>query len=140
MARNKGMSGRITLEIVVFAILTPTNSIEPTGGVQIPILRLSIMMIPKWIGSIPKSVTIGRNIGVKMSTAGVISIKVPTNKSTKLINNKMITGLSLKERRKEVTFCGICSKDITQDIPMEVAMSSNTIEVVRAESINISGK
>ena len=77
--------------LIYHAIPTPTNKTDPTGGVQRPIQRLSISTIPKWVGSIPKAVTIGRKIGVKISTAGVASIKTPTaNKITLIINNIII--------------------------------------------------
>ena len=41
-------------------------------------------MIPKCIGSTPNLVTTGKKIGVKISTAGVISIKVPTKSKIKV--------------------------------------------------------
>ena len=47
----------------------------------VPIHRLKIIMIPKWIVVIPSAVHTGRKIGVKIRQAGVISINVPTNRS-----------------------------------------------------------
>mgnify|MGYP000753762091 CR=1 FL=1 len=34
--------------------LTPTNSVVPTGGVMVPMHRLKISMMPKWMVFMPK--------------------------------------------------------------------------------------
>ena len=65
----------------MFATPQPTNKTVPTGGVQIPIHKLKIIINPKCKGSIPIIVIIGKNIGVKIRIAGVISIKIPTRLS-----------------------------------------------------------
>ena len=72
----------------------PTNSALPTGGVSRPMHRLATIMMPKWTGFMPKSSAMGRNIGVKISTAGVISIKIPTINSTMLISSRITSGFS----------------------------------------------
>ena len=92
---NKGRRGFITFSIVVLAIPTPTNNTEPTGGVHKPIQRFKIIIIPKCTGSNPSFITTGKNMGVNMSTAGVISIKMPTNRSKRFMISKMIILLSL---------------------------------------------
>ncbi len=51
----------------------------------------------------------GKNIGVKIKTAGVISINMPTIRSIILIINKITNGLSLILIKPELTFCGIFS-------------------------------
>ena len=94
MAMNKGLNGLITFSKVTLAIPITTKSTEPTGGVQSPIQRFITITIPKCTGSIPNFVTIGRKMGVKMSTAGVISMKIPTNSNIKLMSNKMMILLS----------------------------------------------
>ena len=85
IAIKNGKIWRMTSVIVVLAIPHPTNKQEPTGGVQIPIHKFMIIIIPKWMGCTPSCVTIGKKIGVKISTAGVMSIKVPTKSSNRLI-------------------------------------------------------
>ena len=55
-----------TVSICTLPTLTPTNSVVPTGGVIVPIHRLKIIMIPKWIVVIPSAVHTGRKIGVKI--------------------------------------------------------------------------
>ena len=79
----------------MFATPQPTNKTVPTGGVQIPIHKLTININPKCKGSIPIAVTIGKNIGVKMRIAGVISINVPTRSKIIFINNRTVSGFSL---------------------------------------------
>ena len=82
----------------MFATPQPTNKTVPTGGVQIPIHKLTININPKCKGSIPIAVTIGKNIGVKMRIAGVISINVPTRSKIIFINNRTVSGFSLIPR------------------------------------------
>src|SRR5699024_3982111 len=103
------------------------KSTEPTGGVQSPMQRLRIMMIPKCTGSMPISVTMGRKIGVKISTAGVISIKVPTKRSIRFISNNITMGLLLTPKMEVLMVCGMFSNDITHDMAMEVPISNKTI-------------
>ena len=76
----------------ILATPAPTKRIVPTGGVHNPIHKLSTIMIPKCTGSIPKLVTTGKKIGVKIKTAGVMSMKVPTTNSVILINKKIAIG------------------------------------------------
>src|SRR5690554_7404703 len=93
------------------------------------------------MGSRPSCVvTMGRKMGVKINTAGVISIKMPTNNSMRLIISRMTKGLDETERSPSLTVCGIFSKDITQDKPMEVAISSITMPVVLTVFTKIDGK
>ena len=89
MATKSGSSGLITRWIVVWATPTPIKSTEPTGGVQTPIQRFITIIIPKCTGCRPNFVTTGRKMGVKISTAGVMSINVPTMSNTRFIINKM---------------------------------------------------
>ena len=93
IARKRGKSGFRTLEMLVPAIPHPTKRTVPTGGVHKPMLRFKTIMIPKWIGSTPNCVTTGRKIGVKINTAGVISIKIPTQRRKKLMSKRMMIRL-----------------------------------------------
>ena len=99
---KNGIKGLITLTILVLATPTPTNSIDPTGGVHNPMHKFKTNMIPKWTGSIPNVVTTGKKIGVKIKTAGVISINIPTINKIKLIISKIIILLSLNPSKKEL--------------------------------------
>ena len=94
IARYKGNIGFKILPILTLPILQPTKSTLPTGGVHKPIDKFKIIIIPKCKGDIPKDSATGKNIGVKISTAGVMSIKLPTINNVILIINNMINGFS----------------------------------------------
>ena len=51
----------------------------------------------------------GRKMGVKMSTAGVISMNVPTQSNTRFMIRRITIGLSLSATRDEATFWGMFS-------------------------------
>ena len=76
---------------------------------------------------------IGRNMGVKINTAGVISINIPTNSNIRLIIINTINLLSLMFNIKRLRVCGIFSKDITHDIHIEQVTKSKTMELVFVE-------
>ena len=90
IAIKKGIIYFMLLVTVVSAIPQPTNKQVPTGGVHTPIHKFMIIMMPKWIGLTPSAFTMGRKIGVNINTAGVMSIKVPTNNNIRLIIRRMI--------------------------------------------------
>src|SRR5690554_291273 len=139
MAKKKGRIGRNTLAMVVLATPTPMNSTEPTGGVHTPIQRLVTIIIPKWIGSMPNETTTGRKIGVKINTAGVMSIKSPTNKRIRLIMINTTNLLSLSVSNALLMDCGMSSLDITQDMAIEVAINNMTMAVVSEAFRRIAG-
>ncbi len=87
--------------------LHPVNRIGPTGGVIVPSDKLNTNKIPNCTGSIPSDVQIGRKIGVKINTAGVGSIKVPTNNNTKLMISKIKNGLSVSDNKESAIIPGI---------------------------------
>jgi hypothetical protein len=66
---TRGMTDRAILGTLVFAICNAMNRFRQTGGVDIPIARLTIMMIPKCTGSNPKLSAIGNRIRVKIRIA-----------------------------------------------------------------------
>ena len=71
--------------------------------------RLSTMMMPKCRGEIPRLCAMGKKIGVKIRTAGVISIKIPTSSKIKLISSKIKIGLSVSDSNELLNDCGIVS-------------------------------
>src|SRR5690554_325075 len=139
IARKKGNIGRKTLAMVVLATPTPINNTEPTGGVHTPIHRLVTIIIPKWIGSMPKETATGRKIGVNINTAGVISINRPTNKRIRLMIIKTTNLLSLSVSKALLIDWGISSLDITQDMAIDVAINNITIAVVSEAFNNMEG-
>ncbi len=109
--KKRGIMGFNTREIGILATPQPINKTEPTGGVHKPILRLRTIIIPKCTGSSPIcETTTGRNIGVKMSTAGVMSIKIPTNSRIRLIMRRIITW-NLCNRLRNIIVLSQCPTD-----------------------------
>ena len=53
----------------IFVILFTTNNILPTGGVHPPNVKVTTMISPKWTGSIPIALAIGRRIGANTTNA-----------------------------------------------------------------------
>ena len=92
-----------TVSILTPPTLTPTNSVVPTGGVMVPMHRLKISMMPKWMVFMPKAWQTGKKMGVKIRQAGVISIKVPTTSRKKCMRTR-ITYLLLEVARSGVLF------------------------------------
>src|SRR5690625_2090159 len=124
---------------VTFTLATPlpTNKSVPTGGVQSPIQRFITMMIPKCTGSIPNSVTRGKNIGVKINSAGVISMNVPITNKVRLIIRKTMIGLLTLLSNTLDRYSGKLSNENSHDIAMEVPIRKVTIALVFALCKNI---
>ena len=101
----------------------------PTGGVRVPTHRFMTIIRPKWTGCIPKAWTIGRKMGVKISTAGVGSMKVPTMSSTIFIIMSSTMGLELMPSMAEEIIWGILAKDMTQ-LMMEETHTRNSMTAV----------
>ena len=53
-----------------------------------PIAKLVTMMIPKWIGSTPSAVTTGNRMGARIMMAHTVSMKQPTNSSSRLSSSR----------------------------------------------------
>ena len=104
---------------------------------MVPIHRLKIIIIPKWIVFIPNAVHTGRKIGVKIRQAGVISIKVPTISRIILIMNRITNLLSLIDSSPLETSDGILVKAMTQDIMLETPIRKIIIPVISALSLRI---
>ena len=134
-AKN-GSSCLITSSSFTPPTLTPTNNVVPTGGVIVPIHKLKIIMIPKWIVFIPSAEQIGRKIGVKIRQAGVISINVPTTSKMMLIRKKMTYLLLLIDNNAEDTNVGIFVNAITHDMMLDTPIRKMMIPVISALSFN----
>ena len=128
-----------TFSIVTPPTFTPTKSVVPTGGVIVPIHKLKMIMIPKWMISIPRARHTGRKIGVKIKTAGVISMNVPTINKITLIKSKMMYLLSVIPRSASDTSCGMPVNAMTQDMIEETPIKKMMIPVICALSFKIAG-
>lgn len=71
-----------------------TNKQTPSGGVTIPIVKFTDKIIPKWIGSMPAANASGKNNGVKIDTALIVSMNVPAISKMTFINKSNRIGLS----------------------------------------------
>ena len=109
MIKKNGTTARTRAGMLTPEIPEPTNKLTPSGGVIKPIDNVTIIMIPKWIGSIPNSIATGKRIGVKIITAADVSMKQPIISSSKMINRIIVSGLSDRDRNTLATACGIFS-------------------------------
>ncbi len=69
-----------------------TNRLSPTGGVIIPISMLTTMMMPRWIGSIPSWMAIGKTSGATITRSPDGSMNCPPISSRMLTTTRNITG------------------------------------------------
>lgn len=72
--------------------------------------RLTTMMIPKWMADRPSSSATGSRMGESTIIAGVVSMKQPTNSSSRLMSSRIMMGLSEMLIRVLLTRAGICSR------------------------------
>ncbi len=63
------------------------NRLSPNGGAYMPMLRLTAMMMPKWIGSTPTACTSGSSSGVRIRIAAGGSRKLPMMSRMTLIDS-----------------------------------------------------
>ena len=98
-----------------------TNRLTPTGGVTNPTARFTITMTPKWIGFIPTCSTIGSKIGLKIRIAGVVSMTIPTIRSTTLMTRSSTISLEKCVMIHALTSCGTCISVSTRENAVDVA-------------------
>ena len=98
-----------------------TNRLTPTGGVTNPTARFTIIMTPKWIGFIPTCSTIGSKIGLKIRIAGVVSMTIPTIRSTTLMTRSSTISLEKCVMIHALTSCGTCISVSTRENAVDVA-------------------
>lgn len=132
-----GINGFSIFEIGCFETLDATNKVIPTGGVLIPIARLTTQIIPKWIGSIPNCWATGSKIGVLKMMAGVESIIIPRNRNSILAIIRNTTGDELMLSKKLVA-CSTIRCEINPHAKTFVVATQNiTAEVVSTLSATI---
>ena len=83
---------------------------------------------------------IGKKIGVKIRTAGVISIKIPIINKRILMINKMVIKLSEILISRSLIIYGISALVIIQDIETDTPTRKSTIDVVITASKIIRGR
>ncbi len=77
----------------------------------------------------PKCSAIGIKIGVKINTAGVRSINIPTISRMRFIRIKMIIGLSEIESIQSLIMVGRPVNAIAQDIMVEAPIKNSIMTV-----------
>lgn len=129
-------SGSIFFDVAssdVFPTAHPTKRAEPTGGVQSPIARLKISMIPKWTVLMSNVWTTGSRIGVMIMMSGAISMKHPRIISRMLMMRRMTYGLSENPMRPFVIAIGILRRVIMYAKALADAISVRTTASVLSE-------
>src|SRR6266540_3235688 len=103
-----------------------TKMLMPNGGVKHPMLRFAVMMIPKWIGSMPAALMMGRRIGVSSRIAEAVSMKQPT-----ISRNALMTSSSVQGGRSKA------AKAVVSDGPTPLVVSSQENTPAEATTIMI---
>ena len=80
----------------------------------------------------PSCVAIGMNIGVKINTAGVKSINIPTMSKMMFIKIKIMIGLSEIDSIHSLIMLGNPVNAIAQDIMVEAPIKNSMIPVISA--------
>lgn len=104
---RNGAVPRKTSETETLPIALSVNKFNPIGGVTAAISILIIIMMAKWIGSIPSIFISGKKIGKVINSADITSRNIP-KKSNKIFTDikKRIT-LSLCSDSQFTSVCGI---------------------------------
>ena len=113
---------------------------EPTGGVMVPMQRFMLTMMPNCTGCIPKVWQMGRKMGVKMSTAGVGSMKVPTTSRITFMSTRMTYLFRVSERMPPAIRSGRPVKAMTQDMMEDRPIMRAMMPVILAESRMMRGR
>jgi hypothetical protein len=111
MARINGTSLEEIFSTLTLDIVEEMNRLHPYGGVENPMARPILIIMPNCIGSMPSAVTIGRNIGVRMIVEEMLSTKHPMMRRTALIRRSTRNLLCAKPRMNEPTRTGTLSME-----------------------------
>ena len=81
----------------------------PYGGLQKPIARFIVSIIPKVTGCIPMPVQIGSRIGVRIIVAGMLSTNMPTISRKMLIIKRISIAFPVSPSIPCAIIFGICA-------------------------------
>ena len=104
MARN-GSTSLVKSTIVVRLIPHTTNMTDPKGGVTRARLRLYDMTTPRWMGSIPARVAMGRIMGVMIRRIAIDSIRHPRMSSRTFSASRMTQTLAVALKNGRWPIC-----------------------------------
>ena len=83
-------------------------------------------MIPKWMGFTPSLVTIGSRMGVRIMMAALVSMKVPTIKSSTLMRSSTSILLLVSPRMASAIMTGTWVMVRMRPKPVDMPMMSST--------------
>ena len=86
LTAKNGNPARLTFPMGVLPILEATNKQTPTGGVVRPMIKFRTAITVKCMGSTSTSIATFNRMGNKIKRAAIVSIKVPTKISSRLIS------------------------------------------------------
>ena len=89
---RNGIVAFVTRSNETFATFETTYKTIPTGGVNNPIIKFKIIMIPNCVGLTPSACISGIKIGVRIMMAAFASMNMPTKSRNALMSSKMTTG------------------------------------------------
>lgn len=135
LTAKKGSPALLTFPIGVLPILEATNRQTPTGGVVNPMIKFNTAITVKWMGSTSTSMATLSSMGNNINSAAMVSIKVPTRMSRRLINSRTPYLLVVNSSICSEMRCGICS--VIKIKPNKLAKPTRIIseDVVFMESI-----
>ena len=96
---RNGSTAFTTLMTGIFATDDNVYRTRPKGGVRLPRVRLNTIITPKCIGFIPKAVTMGMRIGVRIVTDTRVDMKQPIRSRNTLIIISSKKGLAVRVKR-----------------------------------------
>ncbi|MCY1310519.1 hypothetical protein D9M70_607180 [compost metagenome] len=115
-----------------------TNSTIPMGGCSRPIIRFSVMIRPKWIGSMPSLSTMGSRIGTRMVMAAIVSMKQPTIRISTLAINRNTHLFCVTLRMPSVSACAawvVVSSQANTDAAVTMKSTDAVVSMVSNEAL-----
>ena len=107
------------------------NKVVPTGGVYRPMARLTVIMIPSCVMSMPMPCASGTNTGVSSRMAAGRSMNMPRNSISRFISRITIHFTCTFSCTHCAMPCGIWSKVSSQPMALDAMITSSTTPVAR---------
>ena len=104
-----------------------TNRQMPTGGVSMPMARLTTMSTPNWIGSTPICGVRAASTGTSRIRAAVVSMMQPMISSPAMTSSSSPHGGSASELMAFCSSIGVCFMAISQVKTLAMAMMKRMV-------------
>jgi hypothetical protein len=121
------------------ATIDVTNSRPPTGGVIMPMVRLTITRMPNCKSSMPSACAIGPRIGTSTMMPGSGSKKMPNASSSRFTATRNASGGRSRLTTHAVSSCGTRDTVSTHANAADIATMISTEAVISAERARIAG-